>query len=140
VTLLVDTSVWSLALRRDRPSDDAEVAVLRDALEHGHTVVSTGLVLQELLQGVVPDRARAQVASRFAALPMVQPTVADHVAAAELRNRCRARGVQLGTVGAVIAQLAIRHRLTVLSTDRDFERAARVVDLNVWQPPNPSDV
>ena len=62
MTLLVDTSVWSLALRRDAPSDIREVKALYDALRGNDLVVSTGLILQELLQGFVPERAQVQIA------------------------------------------------------------------------------
>ena len=51
MTLLVDTSVWSLALRRDGSVTEPEVQALREALLGGEVVVTTGLVLQELLQG-----------------------------------------------------------------------------------------
>jgi predicted nucleic acid-binding protein len=50
VSLFVDTSVWSLALRRDAPVREPEVGMLIQTLEHGETVLTTGLVLQELLQ------------------------------------------------------------------------------------------
>jgi predicted nucleic acid-binding protein len=49
VSLLVDTSVWSLALRRDAPPDVPEVRVLRDALAGGEIVATTGVILQEPL-------------------------------------------------------------------------------------------
>ena len=51
MTLLVDTSVWSLALRRDVEIATKEVVALREAIEGSDAVVTTGLVLQELLQG-----------------------------------------------------------------------------------------
>ena len=51
MTLLVDTSVWSLALRRDVEVEEPEVQALKDALAGADIVVTTGLVLQELLQG-----------------------------------------------------------------------------------------
>ena len=51
MTLFVDTSVWSLAFRRDAVSECPEVAVLQTALVGDDTIVTTGLVLQELLQG-----------------------------------------------------------------------------------------
>jgi predicted nucleic acid-binding protein len=51
VTLFVDTSVWSLALRRDASGSEPEVHLLKDALMGADIVVTTGLVLQELLQG-----------------------------------------------------------------------------------------
>ncbi len=51
MSLFVDTSVWSLAFRRDSPAEVPEVRRLRDALLEGEAVHTTGLVLQELLQG-----------------------------------------------------------------------------------------
>ena len=134
MTLLVDTSVWSLALRRDTPDDSPEVDALRRALGGEDIVVTTGLILQELLQGFIPDRARNQIIERFAQVPLVQPDRDDHVAAAALRNTCRKAGVQVGTVDAVIAQLAIRHELALLTTDKDFVHAAPHVGIRLWKP------
>ena len=132
MTLLVDTSVWSLALRRDMPADVVEVAALRTALEGGDTVVTTGLILQELLQGFTGPRARKEIIGRFAALPLLAPDRQDHIDAAELRNRCRRAGIQVGTIDALLAQLCVRYELTLLTTDHDFQSVARHVALRVW--------
>lgn len=136
MTLLVDTSVWSLALRRDVESSAAEVQHLKDALFGADVVVTTGLVLQELLQGFSGAKSSAQIIERFSALPLLQPSREDHIAAAELRNACRRSGVQLGTIDALIAQLCIRHELTLLSTDKDFKSAAKYCALRVWSQPS----
>ena len=133
MTLFVDTSVWSLAFRRDKPSDSPQVHALRRALEGSETIVTTGLVVQELLQGFAGPRARKDIIDRFAALPLLTPDRQDHVDAAELRNRCRRAGVQLGTIDALLAQLCIRHKLTLLTTDNDFVRVASHCPLRVWQ-------
>jgi hypothetical protein len=132
LSLFVDTSVWSLALRRDAPPVSALVRTLVHALEAGETVLTTGLVLQELLQGFSGPKDRAAIIDRFAALPLLIPDRQDHVGAAELRNHCRRRGVQLGTVDALLAQLCIRNDLTMLSTDEDFRRVARLSALKLW--------
>ena len=132
MTLLVDTSVWSLALRRDAASDTSQVRALQAALEGGEIVVTTGLILQELLQGFSGPRAREEIIQRFSALPLLIPDRPDHIEAAELRNRCRRAGVQIGTIDALIAQLCIRHRLTLLTTDNDFVRMARHCPLRLW--------
>lgn len=132
MTLLVDTSVWSLALRRDAPPNIAEVAALREALSGRDLVVSTGLIVQELLQGFIPQHAQAKIAERFSSVGFVQPSREDHVAAAGLRNSCRAAGVQLGTIDALIAQLCIAHDLILLTTDKDFVHAARHSELRLW--------
>ena len=131
MTVLVDTSVWSLALRRDRPANSPAVAGLTTALE-SDLVVTTGLIVQELLQGFLPARTQAEISRRFGALATVQPTLGDHIAAAELRNTCRRAGVQLGTIAALIAQLCITHDLELLSTDRDFVHASRHCRLRLW--------
>ena len=133
MTLLVDTSVWSLALRRDQPPALPQIGALRAALEGDEIVVTTGLVLQELLQGISGPRARQDIIEHFAALPMVSPDRQDHVDAADLRNTCRRAGVQIGTIDALLAQLCIRHELTLLTTDNDFVHAAVHSALRVWR-------
>jgi len=124
VSLLVDTSVWSLALRRDAP-DSPEVALLARALEAGDMVLTTGLILQELLQGFDGPRDREKLLKHFAVLPFLVPDTQDHIEAARLRNLCRRKGVQVGTIDALIAQLCIRHELRLLTSDLDFGRLAR---------------
>ncbi len=133
MNLFVDTSVWSLALRRDAPRRTLEVETLAEQLTSGGPVFTTGLVLQELLQGFAGPKARTVIIQRFAALPFLVPDRSDHVKAAELRNRCRQKGVQLGTINALLSQLCIHHKLVMLTTDRDFGRVAQHSPLKVWQ-------
>jgi hypothetical protein len=132
LTFFVDTSVWSLALRRDRPPDLPEIRRLRGALDEG-SVVCTGLVLQELLQGFRKPKAHRRIVDHFSAIPLIVPERADHIHAAELRNRCRRKGIQTGTIDALLAQLCIRHKLTMLTTDRDFLSIASIMPLAIWQ-------
>ena len=134
MTLFVDTSVWSLALRRDCPASEPEVHQLKDALLGADVVVTTGLVLQELLQGFSGPKASAQIIEHFAALPLIQPDREDHIAGAVLRNTCRRAGIQVGTIDALLAQLSIRHDLTLLSTDNDFKLVAKHCALRIWTP------
>jgi predicted nucleic acid-binding protein len=133
MSLFVDTSVWSLLLRRDAPQDLPEVRALARALESGaERIFTSGLVLQELLQGFSGAKARGAIVQRFSALPLLVPDRKDHVSAADLRNLCRRKGTQIGTIDALIAQLCIRHDLALLSTDQDFVGIARYCALHVW--------
>jgi predicted nucleic acid-binding protein len=134
VSLFVDTSVWSLALRRDAPAGGPEVEMLIRAIEHGETVLTTGLVLQELLQGFAGPKSRDRIVERFSALPLVAPDRKDHIDAATLRNRCRRRGVQIGTIDALLAQLCLRHDLIMLTADHDFRAITKHSTLKVWKP------
>jgi predicted nucleic acid-binding protein len=103
------------------------------ALEMGDRMVTTGLVLQELLQGFYGPKAQEQIVDRFSAIPLVVPDRADHIAAAVLRNQCRKKGVQVGTIDALLAQLCIRHELVMLTTDEDFGHVARHSELRLWE-------
>ena len=133
MSLLVDTSAWSLALRRDAPPDVPEVRALRDALSGGEIVATTGVILQELLQGVVPERARTPIIEMFAVLEYLTPSREDHVAAAAVRNTLRSAGVQVGTIDALIAHLAVAGGHTLLTTDSDFRAASSHISLQLWR-------
>jgi len=134
VNLFVDTSVWSLAFRRDQSQSEPAVVRLRRALGGGEALFSTGLVLQELLQGFLGPKARNAIIERFAALPLLVPDREDHIAAAEIRNACRRAGVQIGTIDALLARLCTRYELEMLSTDGDFDRMVPQVGLTIWHP------
>ena len=112
-----------------------EVRALIRMIEAGETILTTGLVLQELLQGFSGPKARAQILDRFSAVPLLIPDRDDHVQAAELRNRCRRAGIQVGTIDALLAQLCVRHDLTMLSSDNDFNRIASQCALKLWREP-----
>ncbi len=131
---LVDASVWSLAYRRDAPPAVPQVAVLRSALLDGEYVAITGMVLLELLRGFIPARAQGRILTDLTPLELIEPTRDDYANAARLANTCRQAGVQLGSVDALLAQLAIANDLELLTTDRDFENAAKLVPLRVWRP------
>ena len=105
---------------------------LRDALSHGEPVHSTGLVLQELLQGFRAPKAKAQIVERFERIALVTPRRIDYIDAADLRNLCRSNGVQVGTIDALLAQICIQYGMVMLSTDNDFAHIAKWTTLELW--------
>ena len=132
MSLLVDTSVWSLAFRRDGQPGVPEVSALRVALQGAEQVFTTGLVLQEVLQGFAGPKNRDQLVERLSALAFLQPDKQDHMAAAEIRNVCRRQGIQIGTIDALLIQLCQRYELTLLTTDKDFQAASQQVEFRLW--------
>ena len=131
--LLVDTTVWSLALRRDAPEPGVLVDRLSLALHEGD-VATTGLVAQELLQGFHGPTQAPVVLDIIRSAAWLIPTLDDHVEAAAIRNRCRRQGVQVTTVDALLAALSIRRGIELLTADQDFTHIARLTDLRVWRP------
>lgn len=132
MALLADTSVWSLAYRRDAPQTGPEVAMLHRGLTGGERIVTTGFVLLELLRGFVLRPAQATILEDFEALEFVEPDRSDYLAAAELSNVCRRGGTQLPAIDSLIAQLCIAHDLVLLTTDADYRHASRHIPLRVW--------
>lgn len=108
------------------------MTALAHSIKSGEPILTTGLVLQELLQGFSGPKSRMQILERFSSLPLLAPDRNDYVEAAEIRNSCRRRGVQTGTIDALLAQLCIRHDLLMLSSDKDFHLMAKHCALRVW--------
>ncbi len=98
-------------------------------------IYTTGVVLQELLQGFHGPRARARIIERFAALAMITPAREDYIDAARLRNDCRRHGIQAGTIDALLAEICVRHGLVMLSADQDFRHMAARTKLVLWSSP-----
>ena len=99
----------------------------------GEYVAITGMVLLELLRGFLPPRAQDRIMNDLAALELIEPTRDDYVEAARLANTCRQAGVQLGSVDALLAQLAISRHLEMLTTDRDFENDGKLLGMDGWE-------
>jgi predicted nucleic acid-binding protein len=130
VKLLVDSSVWSLALRRRNaaglnPEEQKLKAELVQAIQDGR-VAMLGLIRQELLSGI---KERDQFDKVKAALdPYLdeQINTADHVYAALIYNACRNQGVKAGTVDILICAVAQRRGWAVLSADGGLNRCLAV--------------
>ena len=127
--VLVDTSVWSLALRKKGPVDHPAVRGLSSLLEANEDVVLTGIILQEVLQAFRSETTFRTVARHLAPFPLLRLDRADYVGAAALHRRCAGKGVAVSTADCQIAAAAIRHGCRLLTADADLERIARLSDL-----------
>ena len=128
--VIVDTSVWSLALRRKQPSSDATTAELARLIDEGEALIA-GPIRQELLSGVAAQPQFQLLRERLAAFPDLPIDTADYERAAMCFNQCRARGVQGSNTDYLICALALRLNLPVFSVDRDFGRYARVLGVRL---------
>lgn len=126
--VLVDTSVWSLALRRSPGRDDPAVRELRSLVDEGR-VAMIGPIRQELLSGV--RTARGFEALRDSLRPFADEHLEteDFERAAEHFNACRARGIQGSNTDFLICAAAERRGLPILTTDADFNRFARILPI-----------
>ena len=133
MSILVDTSVWSVALRRDPPADDAITAELATVVGEGR-VVMIGPIRQELLSGIRQPRQFERLRAHLRAFPDLRLEEADYEEAASVFNHCRRRGIQGSNTDFLICATSIRRDLSIFTTDRDFERYADIVDLRLHLP------
>jgi predicted nucleic acid-binding protein len=128
VKVLVDTSVWSLALRRRARIDAPPVQELRLLVEEGR-VAMIGPIRQELLSGLRAKESFARVRDHLRAFADETLLAADYERAAEHFNICRAAGIQGSNTDFLICAAAERRNLPILTTDQDFVRFAEVLPI-----------
>ncbi len=137
MNVLVDTSVWSLALRRTaqnlNPAERSLVYELEELIREGR-VRLLGLVRQELLSGVKTSAQFEKLRATLRAFPDEPVHTADYEAAAKTSNDCRARGITASLVDIVICAIALERSLLIFTTDPDFRTYARVLPLRFHAP------
>ena len=136
--VVVDTSVWSLALRRRTAVSDIATARLARLVVDGR-VLMLGPVRQELLSGIRDVAAFESLRERLRAFPDVPLLAQDHERAAEFLNTCRRRGVQGSNTDFLICAAADRRGCSILTTDRDFGAFAVHVPITLEIPPERPD-
>ena len=133
MNVLVDTSVWSLALRRGAPRGNAEERELAELIREGR-VLMVGAVRQELLSGIRAADQFRKLRARLQAFPDLSLVESDYEEAASCFNRCRARGIQGSNTDFLLCAVALRHRAAILTTDKDFSRFAGVLQVRLHAP------
>lgn len=128
--VLVDTSVWSLALRRTRAAVDPAVEELRSLIDEGR-VAMIGPIRQELLSGVRTPAVFEQLREHLQPFADEPLQADDFERAAEHFNTCRARGIQGSNTDFLICAVAERRGYPILTTDADFSRFADVLPIQL---------
>ena len=126
--VLVDTSIWSLALRRSGHVQDPEVEELKRLIGL-HVVEIIGPIRQEILSGVREQSQFNQLESQLAVFPDLPLHSEDFATAAKMFNVCRSKGIQGSNTDFLICAVAVRHELAVFTTDGDFTRFAKCLPI-----------
>ena len=132
--VLVDTTIWSLALRRKKTArrEKALIAELAELVREMRAVL-IGPVRQELLSGIAEAGQFELVRRHLAVFDDLDITTGDFEAAARAYNTCRGKGVQGSHVDFLICAVAEHHEATVFTTDKDFARYAEHLEFALHQ-------
>lgn len=132
MNVIVDTSVWSLALRRAKRLDASARRELTELIQEGR-VVMLGPVRQELLSGIKEKKQFDILRERLRAFPDLELESTDYEEAAVAFNQCRERGIQGSNTDFLICAAALRRDHAIFTTDGDFHRFARVLKLQLHE-------
>lgn len=135
MNLVVDTSVWSLILRR--PQVEIDNPFVRAF--HRHLAAEDGLflignILQELLDGLRSRSQFQRLTRSLEPFPLLVPNRTTYIEAARLRTAFRGKGIQAGPVDCLIAAACIEQGFPLLTADRDFLRISQDSELMVLPP------
>ncbi|MDD5309251.1 MAG: PIN domain-containing protein [Deltaproteobacteria bacterium] len=137
MSVLVDTSVWSLALRRAprslSPGDKRVVAAWVALVRDGGALL-IGPIRQELLSGIRHEADFERLKDRLAAFDDVPIATTDYEQGAKFYNACRTRGLAGTAIDLLICAVASRNGVPIFTTDRDFARYRGVLPIRLFEP------
>jgi len=122
--ILVDTSVWSEALRRAKKIESDVIREFRSLIVE-HRVDIVGPIRQEVLSGLREDAQFEKLEKHLAAFLDLPLASEDYITAAKFFNICRAKGVQGSNTDFLICAVAVRRQLAIYTTDKDFSLFAK---------------
>jgi predicted nucleic acid-binding protein len=138
VRVIIDTPIWSLALRRKRKQlsarDRALVAGWADLIKE-RRVLLIGPIRQEILSGVPEDRTFERLREHLRAFEDEPLTLHDYEEAARCHNVCRRAGVAGSGVDFLLCAVALRRDAEIFTSDLDFTRYAEHLPLSLYQAP-----
>ena len=132
--VLVDTSIWSLVLRRKAGSrEETIVRELADLIQETR-VRMIGPIRQEILSGIQHSKQFELLRSRLRAFPDLHIREENFERAAEIFNTCRKAGIQGSNTDFLICAVAEQNDLEIFTADRDFARYQKYSTFALFQP------
>ena len=129
--VLVDTCIWSLALRGKTPRDISvsnELARLI-YLERAKIV---GPIRQEVLSGYSDIKQYNKLKNKLMYFPNEPVTDEDYLSAAKFSNLCRTQGIQGSHIDFLICAVANRLKMSIYTYDKDFEFYSRLIPIELY--------
>ncbi len=130
--VIVDTSVWSKALRKNKLSDDEKslIGYLERIIRDGR-VIMIGAIRQEILCGISDEDRFEKLKLALEAFSDFELEEDDYITAASFYNRCRVKGIQGSMTDFLICSVAAHHNFSILTLDKDFELFSRFIELDL---------
>ena len=130
--ILVDTSVWSLALRKKEKTDQ-EIRIINQLSKiiNNLDMVIIGPIRQEILSGINDKNKYDELREKISIFEDFQLHTYDYELAAELFNECRKHGIQGSHIDYLICAVAINNDMSILTLDNDFQLYKKHMKLKI---------
>lgn len=131
--VIVDTSIWSLALRRSASISEKEQALVNELIEliNEVRVPMVGPIRQELLSGISNQNQFDSLKEKLRTFEDLNLEQEDYEQAAEFFNTCRKSGIQGSQVDFLICAVAERRGLPIFTSDKDFELYSKHLNITL---------
>lgn len=130
--ILVDTSVWSLVLRKRELSEkEKNLKLYLINLIRSGRVIMIGPIRQEILSGISDLNTYAALRQKLEAFSDFEITTRDYETAAEYFNLCRSHGIQGSHIDYLICSVAVNNKFSILCLDKDFCNYKKYIDMDI---------
>jgi len=135
--VLVDTSIWSLALRRHgsqlNKNELINLDELKELINESRAII-IGPIRQEILSGISSHDQFIALKEKLSYFSDIVITTNDYELAAELFNTCRRKGVQGSHIDFLICALSINQEFSIYTLDKDFMRYMNYCNIKLHDP------
>jgi predicted nucleic acid-binding protein len=131
--VLIDTSVWSEALRRKEKSINSSETIVRRIIDNNDEIVLIGIILQEILSGISNQKLFSEIRNILNDFSYLEISKNDYIYAAELRNKCKRNGITASSIDFLIASVAINNKLRLVTYDKDFINISKHTELKIME-------
>jgi predicted nucleic acid-binding protein len=137
LSVLLDTSIWSLALRRrparSTPAQERIRTEWEELAREGRLLI-LGAIRQEIFSGIRHQAQFDRLRDQLRAFPHLLLRTEHYETAAQLSNACRQEGIAAGPTDALIASVAHVERVPLFTADADFARFRRLLSFELHAP------
>ncbi|MCP3869043.1 MAG: PIN domain-containing protein [Gammaproteobacteria bacterium] len=128
--VLVDTCIWSLALRSNAPKETAVAEQLSQLIDENQVRI-IGPIRQELLSGYTDKNSFERLRQKIKYFPNEPIIDADYESAAEYSNFCRSKGIQDSHTDFLICAVSMRAKFHIYTTDKDFQIYSKYLPISL---------
>lgn len=124
--IMADTCIW---IEFFNTQSDAGNAL--ESLIIGNSVITCGIVLFELMQGVKSETEKSTILNAFSELPYIEMDSGLWQKSASLSGSLRKKGITIPLSDIFIAAIVLEHKLPIFTLDRHFEN---IPGINLYKP------